>query len=122
MKPFDLEAAKRGEPVITRDGTKVGFYDFEYSTQSIVGFTQYGDSKSVLTWFKDGRYYRDDVRDCALDLFMAPKKTNRWVSFYKDSNGEICAYRSTSERLEEAQAVAFKNQEYLGTYNVEIEI
>ena len=81
MKPFDLEAAKRGEPVCTRDGTPV---------QQLVHFPEgvrvnkiAALSGGVINVYDDqGRYYGDEVHVSARDLFMATRKRTVWVNVY----------------------------------------
>lgn len=81
MKPFDLEAAKRGEPIQTRDGRKARFVAHvpEAATQRRVIALVYGD-EGVSSYGEDGLvvdYYKDTN-----DLFMAPRKHTVWVNFY----------------------------------------
>jgi len=73
MKPFDLEAAKRGDPICTEDNKPLRFICFDEVSNKIV----YG---------YDGR--RIDYTDLMIAntcIFMAPKKRTVWVNFYKDS-------------------------------------
>lgn len=90
MKPFDLEAAKRGEPVCTRDGRPVVFgahcADMEPG-RAIVGWL----NGSAAGWYANGRYYVDD--DC-WDLFMAPVKhrVEVWQNWYRNTYNEPFAH------------------------------
>ena len=92
MKPFDLEAAKRGEPVCTRDGTPV---------QQLVHFPEgvrvnkiAALSGGVINAYDDqGRYYGDEVHVSTRDLFMAPRKRIVWVYVYP-TNGQGGCYDS----------------------------
>jgi hypothetical protein len=78
MKPFDLEAALRGEPVITRDGrpVKIAGYNEEATyDEKIVGWIQeYGS----CSWGEDGTYHTS-IRYSNKDLFMAPTERKEWV-------------------------------------------
>lgn len=68
MKPFDLEKALSGAPVITRDGrevTQLTKFDITVGI-ALVGVLNGG----VKRWYGDGRYVSD--RDFCIDLFMAP--------------------------------------------------
>lgn len=72
MKPFDLEAAKRGDPFMTSYGSLVRFVLHDETTNELVGQI---DGKRILTVW------------CEVDfeyLFMAPKKRTVWVNFYID--------------------------------------
>jgi hypothetical protein len=74
LKPFDLEKALAGAPVVTRDGLKV--HDIYFSMRlggmdesfPVIGVVD-GD-KSVLTWTKEG-FFMIGAGDSDNDLFMA---------------------------------------------------
>lgn len=58
LKPFDLQAALSGEPVMLRDGSKafVRHHETELNTdehRKLVGYTSIG---AMLTWREDGRF------------------------------------------------------------------
>lgn len=83
MKPFDLEAAKRGEPIINRQGVEARFLGHVAENEEFeriavaAGGTIYGCSET-------GLFARYDPETC-LDLFMAPKpkvKREGWVNIY----------------------------------------
>lgn len=89
MKPFNLEAALAGDPVITRDGrdVKIAGYNLDapYRNQ-IVGWV----GNEVYCWNFIGRYqgYETDT-----DIFMKPKKQIVWINLYPRS-----CYRYNSEK------------------------
>ena len=73
MKPFNLEKALAGAPLVTRDGKEVRLftkggdlttYNYPYSA--------FIPSKGIIeTYTPEGRYYRRNIRDSSFDLFMA---------------------------------------------------
>lgn len=69
--PFDLEAAKAGAPIQTRDGRKailIGFVpSFANPVISTIEGTEYLNRHD-----KTGRYFNDSFKS-HFDLFMAPK-------------------------------------------------
>lgn len=72
MKPFNLEAAKAGKPVVTRDGRPVRILCFDArGDEPICGTVPKGDGKSdeVTSWFPVGTVYRECAHNH--DLFMA---------------------------------------------------
>ncbi|EPS1221647.1 hypothetical protein ACVBR5_000873 [Burkholderia cenocepacia] len=83
MKPFDLAAAKRGAPLITRDGRAVTeFHQFETE-----------ESKFPCAAIINGEAYWVNLegRDCYgresdADLFMAPCKRTVYVNIWE---GEV---------------------------------
>jgi hypothetical protein len=78
MKPFNLEDAKRGEPIVCRDGTPAKFIahvpEANDGRRLIVLISNF-----IFTHFENGREYPSDTDR---DLFMAPKKRTVWVNFY----------------------------------------
>lgn len=84
LKPFDLEAAKAGAKVITRDGKPVRIlcFDRKNNQSPIVGLVsdEYGEGLASFT--KDGKYVVNGATHCN-DLFMAPVKHEGWVNVYK---------------------------------------
>ena len=91
MKPFDLEAAKRGEPIITRDGTPVEFIAHVPNALMLhrVVFLEIG---RIATADEQGSHTGDTGSPTAVDLFMAPRKVTLWLNLYADNR----AYRHTA--------------------------
>lgn len=71
MKPFNLEAALAGEPVITRDGRKVTqLRTFDTTLRrNVVGVIKFDEHRLIMEWAEDGRRYAKVDQD--IDLFMA---------------------------------------------------
>lgn len=78
MKPFDLEAAKRGEPIVTRDGRETFFVGICKGDRPIVVCDSAGNLTRLL---HDGDYTANGAH--MYDLFMAPKKRTVWVNLYE---------------------------------------
>ena len=91
MKPFDLEAAKRGEPIVRDDGVPCKFIAFvpeaEMHEQLIISF-----NGSIHFYFKDG------TNQSLRRLVMAPKKRTVWVNFYPNTTS--AAVHETEERAD----------------------
>jgi hypothetical protein len=100
MKQFDLEAAKRGEPLVTRDGRKVIHFHHIETDESRLCCVVHVEGHAGAGWVpKDGRY--SEVVDGPDDLFMAPKTRTVFVQiFNKETDGKSPALR----------AVAFENK------------
>lgn len=97
-RPFDLEAAKRGEPLVTRDGRSIKFVAYvpEAKEYSVIAFLP--GEKTPDTFTDKGLYYAGctSMSSCR-DLFMAPKpKRTVWVNIYEKNN---LATWFTSEEL-----------------------
>ena len=105
LKPFDIQKAREGKPVYTRDGRKARIicFDLKGSRFPIIAAIETCDKKyeSLESYNSDGkRSFGDDDED---DLMMLPEKKEGWVNVYKDSvydseDGALMC-RSESENL-----------------------
>lgn len=84
MKPFDLEKAKAGAELRTRDGrpARIICWDRQSDGFPIVALVSNGEREDIYKYPESGEKlgYKLD----ALDLFMAPEKKEGWVNVYKD--------------------------------------
>ena len=76
MKPFNLEEALAGKPVVTRDGRKVKIAGYNPESADILMVVGWVDNL-VETWSSEGRY--TESGDGGFDLFMAPETKDVWV-------------------------------------------
>ena len=101
MKPFNLEAAKAGAQVITRDGRKARIVCFDRASSSgkypLVVLIESCEDELPLAYTMNGesRIIPND------DLFMAPVKEERWVNIYP-GDYENCMHKS--EKIANAKA------------------
>lgn len=86
MKPFDLDAALRGEPVCTVSGDPVYELHLFKRIPKLIGVLLDGPT----AWGVDGRLAAGI--DGRLDLRMAPKKRQMWARAYRDSTGNITCW------------------------------
>lgn len=86
FKPFDLEAAKAGAPVMTRDGrpARILAFDVENAGYPVVVAikTSTGKCESVELFTEQGQF-DEDAKEDNRDLFMAPTKHRAWVNVHK---------------------------------------
>lgn len=87
FKPFDLEAAKAGKPVCTRDGRKVRIlcYDLKGAEYPIVALVEAHDylDESISTYDRNGRFDHD--RENKNDLMMLSWKKEGWIIIHKEA-------------------------------------
>ena len=81
MKPFDLEAAKAGAPLVTRDGQPAKFIAHVAEAQPSQRLVVLIDG-GVYTKFESGGYSKSPAHVSPNDLFMAPVKRTVWVNLY----------------------------------------
>ena len=90
-KPFDLQAAKSGKPVCTRDGRQARIICFDRKDiKPIVALVTVVNDTSVTEkafyYFEDGHHLSKNYDDI-LDLMMFPEKKEGWVNVYRDCDG-----------------------------------
>ena len=91
LKPFDLEAAKSGKPVCTRDGRKARIICFDAilgKGNSLIVLINNGSYESLEVYEIDGRYYLEDLSE--YNLMMLPEKKEGWVNvyYYNDASSQ----------------------------------
>ena len=86
LKPFDIQKAREGKPVCTRDGRKARIICFDRDwDMSIVALVSDPLGESVHYYLSNGKvnfYGQNDD-----DLMMLPEKEEGWVNIYKSDNG-----------------------------------
>ena len=114
MKPFNLEEAKAGKPVCTRDGRPVRIlcFDLKNNTFPIAATIETAHSEEVFIFTLDGKYNTN--RDSYLDLFMAVEKKTGWINIYKDKNYNRCSSIIYSD---EEMAKNFKGNTISNSYS-----
>lgn len=106
MKPFDLEAAKAGDPVVTRDGRTARFVGHVPECDAVSRVLAYIEGRNTVTGFMESGAFLSDG-ECPEDLFMAPKTRAYWVNMYQEDDslfGRIAAYKHDSEQQAIEQA------------------
>ena len=124
LKPFDLEKAKAGKPVCTRDGRKARIvcFDRESKQTPIVALVEYHnrhDGECVTSYSVNG-FYNDEPGDN--DLMMLPEKHEGWVNIVKEPLGDdrVALGRIFKSR-EDAVESAKNNGRYVTTAKIEWE-
>ena len=104
LKPFDLEAARSGKPVCTRDGRKARIICFDAKRKdekniiALVPSKDYPGFEDLISYPNNGNYYGGHENDG--DLMMLPERKEGWVNVYKylvyDTKDEALIGRSES--------------------------
>ena len=84
LKPFDLEAARSGKPVCTRDGRKARIICFDCKDETFQIVALVGGSlgkEEIISYDKAGY---STTRDRDEMLMMLPEKKEGWVNVYKE--------------------------------------
>lgn len=128
MKPFNLEEAKAGKPVVTGCNRPVRIlcFDRNHAKFPIVALVpMYSDGVDVVSFYtKDGRHQNESsFEKNAQNLYMKKEKKTGWVNIYKSNPTHTtmaessCIYESKSI----AENAAVKSKNYLGAFKVEWE-
>lgn len=77
MKPFDIELARKGHPICTRDGRKAIFLTtLSNKNFPVVAIVSCGQEENVYQYDINGVC---DEHDNNLDLMMLPEKKEGWI-------------------------------------------
>ena len=107
LKPFDLEAARSGKPVCTRDGRKARIICFDAKDKDnmqIIALVQSksGETEAVNFYYKDGKQSKIGIT--GNDLMMLPEKKEGWVNIYNDGGTYYSKYIYKTEKEATGQA------------------
>lgn len=84
LKPFDIQKAREGKPVCTRDGRKARIicFDAKDNLPIIALITNARGDESLARYKSNGRFTNLNESDC--DLMMLPEKRSGWVNVYNN--------------------------------------
>lgn len=117
MRPFNLKEAKKGKPVITRDGQSVRIVCWDRKETDYPIIALIGDKEDISSFTTDGRYICGELGP--KDLFMASEKKEGWTNIYKIKERRYPDGFYTSEG--EAKKCINLSSEYVATIKVEWE-
>ena len=131
LKPFDLEAAKAGKPVCTRDGrnARILCYDFKQNEEyPILVAVENKDGKECALLYSNGGI-SEMYKSSNNELAMLPEKKEGWINIYNAdttfyyADGRV--FETKDEAVQEAKEEVEKEQreknEYIDTIRVEWE-
>jgi len=87
MKPFNLEAAKRGEPICTEDNKPLHFICFDEVSNKIV----YG--------YDGRRVAYTDLVIAETCIFMAPKTRTVWLNYFQLGRASVYNTKEDADRM-----------------------
>ena len=125
MKEFNLEEAKAGKPVCTRDGRKVRIlcWDFKISeneTKILCAVESITQKNTERTLFVNNRGEFTEGYNNALDLMMQSEKNEGWINILYERQGN---YYTPDDRLfeskEKAESKMYKEFQRVATIHIE---
>ena len=83
LKLFDIQKAREGKPVCTRDGRKARIICFDWKSDTSIVALIMGDNdrEEIHSYYKNGKSVRNQEYSC--DLMMLPEKKEGWINVYK---------------------------------------
>ena len=125
LKEFDLEAAKAGKPVCTRDGRKARIICFDakseqpiialVSEQPIIALVEDNHFGEIITQHhENGAISESETRTSNSDLMMLPEKKEGWVNVYKGGLLDTKSYNTKKEAFDKASP-----KDYIYTVKIE---
>ena len=126
LKPFDLEAAKAGKPVCTRDGRKARIICFDKKDEDniypIVCLVQDGETESLGIFMKDG-HSLVGVEETPSDLMMLPEKHEGWVNVFNHGNNDtyVGNFIFPTEELAKEALSRMDGVKYIATVKIQWE-
>ena len=122
LKPFDIQKAREGKPVCTRDGRKARIICFDAKRKdkksiiALVPSRDYPGFEDLIAYPNNGNYHGGHENDG--DLMLLPEKKEGWVNVYKECDGEYyvekVVYKIKGHAVENASS-----QNYVGTVRIE---
>ena len=98
LKPFDIQKAREGKPVCTRDGRKARIICFDAKgTHPIIALVSDPDieGEEIPFCYTNDGFYNNPNCESYHDLMMLPEKRSGWVNVYKER-----IYRTKEEAIE----------------------
>lgn len=119
LKPFDLEAAKAGKPVCTRDGRNARIICWDKKgNYPIVALIQDADNSEHIEYYTENGIFSNGGNEKNRDLMMFTRKKEGWLNIYKDFEDTVCCvYPTEKEALEDGET----EKDYITTIKIEWE-
>lgn len=121
LKDFDLEAAKQGKPVYTRDGRKARIvcYDFKGGDYPIIALVECRGNREIFCAYSEKGEIGIGTKTDE-DLMIAPELHEGWVNIVKE---ELSDDRVVLGRIFDSYEDAFMsgkaNERYIATVKIE---
>lgn len=119
LRPFDLEAAKAGKPVCTRDGRKARIICWDKKgNYPIVALIQDNENSEHIEYYTENGIFSNGGNEKNRDLMMFTRKKEGRLNIYKDFEDTVCCvYPTEKEALEDGET----EKDYITTIKIEWE-
>lgn len=121
LKEFNLEEAKAGKPVYTRDGRKVRIICFDAKCiKPIVALIQGSDNSEQIEYYTENGVFSNGGTGKNRDLMILLEKKEGWVNIYGEEKERYCSNVIYSSK-EEALNISKQLEEHITTIKIEWE-
>lgn len=119
MKPFNIEEAKAGKPVCTREGepARVICWNKKDKTYPIVALV--GKEEFLSTYTEEGLCEKG--KEGKTDLMIASEKHEGWVNLYRSDSGKVGSGSKIFKSESEAKQGRSGDERYVTTIKIEWE-
>lgn len=127
MKEFNLELAKQGKPVCTRDGHKARILCFDKKDDEypIIALVEIKGCEKDYSYTANGNWDSEYFED-KLDLMMASEPINVWVNLYETPQKVMCTdgrlFKDKAEAEEYGRKWKYPSYTYIGAVEINTEI
>lgn len=125
MKPFNLELAKQGHPVCTRDGRPARIVCFDRrgikydKPYPILALVDGEEQEEAIAYYEDGSSAFGAQKD---DLFMLGEKKTGWINIYTGPDGDFIPSSTIYDNEHESEEAAFGMSSHVDTIQIEFEV
>lgn len=124
MKPFDLELAKAGHPVQTRDGRPARIICYDRKGNKPIVALIYEKEDNVEHhhfYFNDGTFLTSN-NTSPEDIVMASTKKEGWINIYRNKDFRTLKdYQGIFRSESDAKSVVQEDDNYITTIKIEWE-
>ena len=120
LKPFDIQKAREGKPVCTRDGRKARIICFDRKDNTpIVALIECVNHTEILQCVhNDGKCFHYDTSNN--DLMMLPEKKEGWVNLYREEDNTI-ETSMIRDNYDDAKTSISSSRNYITTVKIQWE-
>ena len=88
LKPFDIQKAREGKPVCTRDGRKARIICFDKKNDyyPIIALVETEGKECIFQYTSNGEYLEGNENNSHSNLMMLPEKKEGWINVKKDAS------------------------------------
>ena len=122
MRPFNLQEALAGKPVVMRNGDRVKaiYYIKEFIKRPVLAIPDYEDEGTDSQFVSENGSFNNDGKEYDWDLFMYEEPRIYYANVYMTYNGAMFMGSTLFDSKEDAESLPNKTGGYIKTIEVTI--